>query len=1077
MTALVRFALARPRTITVSALIIVILGVLSAKTIPVDILPVYNSPAVEVLTFYRGMPAGEVASSITNRMERWTGGVGGMKRQESRSILGASMVRNYFHQTVDANAALAQVTSLALADMPNLPPGTLPPVILPFDPTATVPVCIVALDSPSQGQAVLYDVARYEVRNMIMGVPGSNAPVVAGGMNRVILAYLDRIKMQARKLSPLDVMKALDEYNVFLPSGHAIFGQQDYMIGSNSLYSAVDAMGDIPIRRGDDQFDFLGDVATPTDSHLIQETMVRVNGRRQVYIPVFKQHGASTLSVVDGLRKALPDMPSRLTHPDTKLELVMDQSVYVRQSIRSLIVEAGLGAVLCSLVILLFLGQLSMTAIAVLLIPLALLASIMVLYYTDETINVMTLAGMALAIGPLVDLAIVVLENTHRHLRTATTAAQAALSGASEIVMPEVVATFSTLLVLAPLALIPGEGQFLFRPMALAVTYTMIAGLILALSFVPARAAKWLRPAGAPPSRWRLPIVSRGLGWFDARVERAIGWYARKLRWIISHSFIVLGTAVVLLGVAAVGCLLLRREFFPQVDAGAFEVYVRAQSGTQLDTTEKRVAGVEQLIHDKLGSDVRLIADELGTRADWSAAYTPNTAPMDAVMKVQLADDRQRTTPQAVSLLRRSLKADPKLADLDVAFNASGIVGSALNEGRPTPINIRVSGTDVTLAHDIASRMLPEIQRIDGVVDPRIVQRLDYPQFLVNVDRAKARSLGFTQQDVMKNVIAALNSSVQFNKRNFWIDPVTKNQYYVGVQYPEKDIQSLTTMLNIPLTSEDQQTPVPLGNLVSLSPTTVPSEITHSNLETVIDLALNIEGRDLGHVADDVEQVVARFGQSDGATTWTAYRPKAGGEKQLVRGTKIHMSGEFERMRDTFRNFAGGIVLALVLIYFLMVMLLDSYLVPLVILAAVPIGLVGVVPVLLLSGTAISVQSLLGVIFTIGIIVANAVLLADFAQALRKQGKSPREAVLEAAELRARPVVMTALAAFFALLPMALALERGSEANAPLGRAVLGGLVAGVMATLVVVPALYVLVIRDPARQDPAPAAEPTAAP
>ncbi len=416
MTWLIELALNNTRAVTVAMLALVLLGVLALLMIPTDILPVYDRPGVQVLTFYSGMPAESISHAITNRMERWTGTAGGMLRQESRSILGCSIVRNYFHSDIDPNGALTQVQSLALAEIPNLPPGTLPPIVLPYDPTDTVPSCIVAVDSSSEGESALYDVARYEVRNRIMSSPGANAPVVYGGKVRCVLAYLDPIKLQARRLSPVDVMEALDRYNVFLPTGDAKFGDLDYAIDSNSMFQVIEHMKDIPLRVQPDKVDFLGDVASPEDAHFIQTNVVRINGKREVYIPVYRQHGASTLKVVDHLRDALPSWAPGLSRPDINLKLVMDQSVYVRQSIKSLAIEGLLGAILCSLVILLFLGQWRMTIMAVLTIPIAVLASLFLLYITKQTINIMTLGGLALAIGPMVDSAIICLENTERHL-------------------------------------------------------------------------------------------------------------------------------------------------------------------------------------------------------------------------------------------------------------------------------------------------------------------------------------------------------------------------------------------------------------------------------------------------------------------------------------------------------------------------------------------------------------------------------------------------------------------------------------------------------------------------------------
>ena len=478
------------------ALTLIILGVISLTMIPIDILPVFKSPAVQTLTFYGGMSADSIANDISNRMERWTGQANGTLRQESRSIIGASIVRNYFQGDVDPNGALTQVNSLALGVIPNLPPGTLPPVVLPFDPTAMTPVCIVAVDSqnPANNESVLYDVGRYEVRNMIMGIPGAVAPVVYGGKVRAVMAYLDRQQMQARGFSPVDVMNALDAANVFLPSGDAKIGKFDYVLDSNSMYRNISEMGDIPLRYENGRAVFMRDVATPTDANYIQTNVVRVNGKREVYIPVYRQLGASTLAVVTNLKAALKGMEERVTRAGISLKPVMDQSVYVRKSIEALVQEGVLGAILCSLVILLFLGQLRMTAIAIMTLPISVLACSAALYFSGATINVMTLAGMTMAIGPMIDSAIICLENTHRHLGMGATPHEAAYLGASEVAMPELVSTLCTFLVLAPLVLTPGLGQFLFKPMAMAVAFSMIAAYFLSRTLVPACSAFWLKP-------------------------------------------------------------------------------------------------------------------------------------------------------------------------------------------------------------------------------------------------------------------------------------------------------------------------------------------------------------------------------------------------------------------------------------------------------------------------------------------------------------------------------------------------------------------------------------------------------
>lgn len=1110
MNGLIRASLKNPYAVTVTVLTILVLGWLCLQRIPRDILPIFKSPAVQVLTFYGGMPAANVEKDITNRMERWTGQAAGTQRQESRSIVGASIIRNYYREDIDPNGALTQVNSLASAAIPNLPPGTLPPVILPFDPTSTVPACLVALDSHGkETEAIMYDVARYEVRNFIMAQPGAVAPVVYGGKIRAVLAYLNRAALQARNLSPVDVMNALDNYNIFLPTGDAKFGNTDWALDSNSMYDLVERMGDIPLRavKGHSE-SYLRDVATPTDAAFIQTNIVRVNGQKQVYIPIYRQLGSSTIEVVDNLSAAIPNMQNKLSRTDIDLKVVLDQSVYVRHSIESLAEEGILGAVLCSLVILLFLGDWRLTLIAVMTIPISVFAAMILLYYTGNTINVMTLAGLSLAIGPLVDSAIICLENTHRHLGLGASPKEAAFLGASEVAMPELVASICTLLVLSPLAMMPGMGQFLFKPMAMGVAFAMISAYLLSRTFVPARCAGWLKGHGAPQGDAQgaatdehghghaPPRGAFGRAWaaWEGMIEAGIRWYVRQLNKALNHRLLVVGVAVVTLVVVIVGLgSRLKREFFPEVDAGAFEMTVRAPSGTRIEVTEKKIAAVEEFIrktvqeYDEEGGapqvaahdaaqpqehpaggehegSIDTIISEIGVTPDWSAAYTQNAGPMDAVLKIQLTHERVHSAQEYVIKLRQAIGAEPEFSDLDVAFDAGGLIRGAMNEGKSTPINIRVEAKDLVKARRVAENIQREVVAIKGVVDVRILQRLDYPEYIVNVDRAKAASMGLTQSDVMRNVVAAFNSSIQFNKKNFWIDPVTHNQYFVGVQYPEGDITSVETLKNIPITGPNQLEPVPLENVIRLDPGMVPAEIVHNNLAPSMDLVMGVAGLDLGTVSDEVYKVVEKYGEArtDKRDMWTPYDPDKPGKQEPMKGSRIVLSGEYSRMQDTFRNLGIGLILAVLLIYFLMVALFKSYITPLVVLSAVPVGGVGVVIMLYVTGTPLNVQSLLGVIFMVGIVVSNTVLLTDFAQNLRMQeGLSPTEAIRKAASIRVRPVVMTALAAFFALVPMALALQRGSEANAPLGRAVIGGLLAGLVTTLFVVPSLYSLVVHD----------------
>lgn len=1077
MNGLIRASLRNPYAVTVMAFTLMIMGGLTLTMIPVDILPIFKSPAVQVLTFYGGMPAEAIEKDITNRMERWVGQSNGLKRQESRSIVGASIVRNYFQDDVDPNGALTQVNSLALSTLPNLPPGTLPPVVLPFDPTSSTPVCLVALDSKTQTDSILYDVGRYEVRPMIMSNPGAVAPVVYGGKIRAVMLYLDRIRMQSRGLSPLDVMGAMDNYNVFLPNGSVKMGDLDYAIASNSLHDFVDRMGDMPLTDDPGNRSYVKDVATPKDAAFIQTNIVRVNGRPQVYVPVYRQLGSSTLDVVDTLRSSLSDMQARLTRPGIDLKLVMDQSVYVRASIHALAQEGVLGAVLCSLVILLFLGEWRMTIIAILTLPLAVMGAVICLHASGNTVNVMTLAGLALAIGPMVDSAIICLENTHRHLSLGKSPDDAAYYGASEVAMPELIATLCTFLVLAPLALMPGMGRFLFRPMALAVAFAMICAYLLSRSLVPAYAKMLLKPhehddehgEGHAPPQSKNPIA-RAFATWEGMIESAIRKYLRVLDRVMNHRVLTIGTSFALLaGVILYFSPILRREFFPEVDAGAFQISVRAPSGTRIENTQKIIAEVEDAIHEAIEEhDLQLVLSEIGLTADWSAAYTPNSGPMDSIIKVQLSEHRHHTAQHYADVLREKFKSNPEFSQLQFAFDTGGMVRGALNEGKSTPLNIQVTGKNMEVAHQIAENIKEEVDQIPGIVDAQITQRMNYPQFTINVDRKKAADLGLTQEEVMRNVVAAANSSISFNKKNFWIDPVSFNQYFVGVQYPEEEIESLDTLLDVPITSKNQSHPIPLRSVATVTRETVPTEVTHSNIQPTINLTMGVSGRDLGHVADDVAEAINDFGKPIEGDVWAPFDPRSADKTATLAGSKVLLSGEYSRMQDTFHNLGIGLILATLLIYFLMVALVRSWVVPLTVMLAVPLSLIGVLTLLYATGTAINVQSLLGIIFVVGINVSNAVLLTDCAQELRRGEKlSPTEAIRKAASLRVRPVTMTALAAFFAMVPAALAIEHGSEANAPLARAILGGLMAVEPATLFVVPCLYSLLVKDQPLTDP----------
>jgi multidrug efflux pump subunit AcrB len=1036
---LVRFALNNRHAISVLAIAVVVLGGVAMWQIPVDILPIFRAPAVQVMTFYSGMPAGVVEKNITNRLERWTGQASGTVLQESKSMVGVSIIRSYFSDDTDPNTALTQVNSLALSNLRYLPPGTLPSIVMPFDPSATMPVCILGVASPTLGEGELQDIGRYELRSGIQSVQGAVAPAVFGGKTRAVMAYVDRDKIESRGMSPVDVVDAIGESNIMLPTGGARIGDIDYQIDSDSMYESPAAMGYVPLKTKSGNASFLRDVGSVEDASRIQTGTVRINGKRQVYVPVYRQQGASTLSVVEGVKAAVPTMKERIPE-GIDLQVVMDQSVYVRSAIESLLHEGVLGSILAAFMILVFLGSVRTTIIAVTCIPLSVLACIACLLATGNTINAMTLGGLALAIGPLVDNAIVVLENTHRHLGMGKSAQLGAQEGAGEVALPVLVATLTTIIVLMPVAFTPGMGKFLFRPLAMSVAFAMLASYLLSLTLVPVWCSIWLKGHADHGHGRKKSLIERLHAPVEAVLDVAVRIYTRLLQWVLRHR----AKTVIFVCTCFIGALCLGprlgQELFPVVDAGQLVLTVRLPTGTRLETSERSIVGIEQEIRDAIpAGDLNMIISELGVVPDWSAAYTPNTGPQDTVIKVQLTEHRHESAQHYASILRQRL--NEKFPGIEFAFNTGGIVSAALNYGALSPINVQIAGKKTDAARDLASRVAEVTRKIPGAVDVRVVERFDYPQLFIVVDRAKAADLGLSQQDVIRNVVTCLNSSIQF-ARNFWIDPVSGNQYWVGVQYREEAVDSIDSLLNVPITSPNSERTVLLRNIATISRKSAPAEIVHRNYSPVVEVMANVQDRDVGSVAIEIEQALKKL--------------------EVPAGLSVNMSGEVQQMRSSFGSMGFGLLMATILVYLLLVALFRSYLDPVIILTVVPLGLTGVLVTLYLTGTALNVQSSMGIIFMVGIVVANSVLLVDFANRLLEEGITVTEAITSAGSLRLRPILMTFLATFISLLPMAIGFGKGSEANVPLGRAVLGGLVAGTILTLFVVPIFYTWLRRTP---------------
>src|SRR5437870_4050444 len=1030
---MVKAALKNPHAVIVLALAILVIGLTAISKLPTDILPTFKTPAVQVVTFYPGMPAEVMKKDITTRLERWTGQSNGIARQEAKSMVGVSVVKDFFREDIDPNTAMSQVTSLAMSDLFYLPPGTIPPMIMPFDPTATIPLCLISVSSPTFDETKLYDVAYFDLRNRLQSITGVIAPAVYGGRLRRILAYVDPLKAQARNLSPFDVINAIRDFNVMIPTGDAKFGALDYQINANGMVPTVAQLNDLPLRVGNGPPTYIRDVAKVEDSHQIQTNIVRVQGKRQVYIPIYRQPGANTIAVVEGIKAQLKPILERIK--GINLDVVMDQSVYVRQAIRNLVQEAGLGFLLAAGMVFIFLGSARPTVIVLIALPLAVLGALIGLYFTHETLNAMTLGGIAVVIGLLIDESIVVLENTARHLDLGVSPREAALVGASEVMRPLTIVTITISVVFFPIVFMSGIGKFLFMPLAKSVVFAIWTSRLLASTLVPVCAARFFKRRVTESRNKRENWFDRVRASYSRALERALQW-----RWR------VLGATAALFILSMLIFKLIGTELFPQSDAGQFSVKVRATTGLRVEKTEELIAQIEKAIGAVIPERERkMIISNIGILLDWPAAYTPNSGPQDTFVLLQLAEHHGRSSFSYVAELRKKLPQ--QFPGIEFNFDTGGMLSAALNGGLPSPINIQVEGNKLEVAHEIAEKIKRFAENVRGAVDVRIQQRLDAPQINIDTDRVKAAQVGLTQEEIVKNIVTALNSSTNFAP-SFWIDEKNGNHYFIGAQYRENDIQSINTVLDIPITGKKQAVPVALRTVAKFSRGTAYSEINHLNITRVTDIFVNLLGRDVGSVAGDIERFINKI-KNDRA--------------QVPEGNSIKMRVGVQSLRESFKSLGFGLVLAIVLVYLVMIVQFRSFLDPFIVMLAVPLGLIGVAWMLFLTHTYMSIQSMMGIIMMVGIVTSFSVLMVDFANRILADAaeqnihKTPREAILEAANIRLRPILMTGSAAILGLTPMAIT----GGANIPLARAVVGGILAAVALVLFVVPVLYVFFKRE----------------
>ncbi len=1034
------FSLKHPYFIVVVCLFVCVLGLTSLVQMPVDMFPPINIPVVLVATFYSGMPPQQIEADITDTFERFFTLGSGIDHMESRSMAGVSLIKIYFQPGTSADADVTEMANLAMADLRRLPQGTLPPVVIGTG-ASSLPVCLLTVEGKGLSETQLHDYLQYQIRDQIAGVPGATVPPPYGGKYRQVMVYVDPLKLQAHELSPMDVVRATNQSNLILPAGDVRLGPLDYNIYTNAQVSRPSDLNQVPLKTEGQRSVFVSDVGQAVDGSYLQYNIVRVNGQRSVYVPVQKQGGNSnTIAVVDGIKRAIEDLrdiPAQL-----KAEVVFDQSVFVKQAISTVLREGGTGLILTAFMILVFLGSPRATAAVFLSIPLSVMATFFVLHAGDATINSMVLSGLALAFSRLIDNSVVVLENIFRHIELGESPGVASEQGASEVGLAVLAITIATVVVFFPVTLLYGVSKFLFTALALGVVISLFASYLVALSVVPlycAHVLKGIAHRGAAAESAREGRISWGAKFhaaFNARFEGMLNGYERWVQKTLARpKQVVLG----FLGVFVLSFALyplVGVAFFPRTDAGQFIINLKAPTGTRLELTEKYVKQVEDIVRQVVKpSDLNTIVSNIGLNADLSALFTSNSAMHTAFVQVGLQEDHKTSSFVYMSEVRRRIAAE--LPQLRTYFQSGGLVDSVLNQGMAAPIDVQVSGMDLNAADQAALDLAAKIRGLPGIADVYIPQDMDYPALEMNVNRARASELGLSPQEVIDNVITALTSDVMIAP-SYWVDSRSGNNYFVTVQYPENQIHSLQDLTAMPLHAPNLKMPTYLSQVADVTPILTPTEVDHYQLERAIDVYVDPSGEDLGRPSSEVSKIVAAA--------------------KLPPNLRVAVRGLVNTMNSSFRSFGFGLILAILLVYLVLVAQFSSFIDPFLIVLAIPTGLVGVMLTLAFTDTTLNIQSLMGIVMLTGMVVSNSILIVDFANRLRSEGYSVRDAVAHSCRIRLRPILMTSLATIVGLLPMALKFETGSEAYAPLARVIIGGLILSVILTIFVVPAAYLLI-------------------
>ena len=1051
---IVALALRRPYSFIVVGILIILLGIFSIVRTPKDIFPDINIPVIAVIWNYSGLPAEEMEKHIVSVTERGlTTIVNDIEHIESNCYSGIAVVKIYLQPNANVPIGLAQVAAVSQTAIKQLPPGSTPPLILSFS-ASNVPVLRLGLSGSTLSEQQLNDLALNFLRVQLIMVPGAAIPYPYGGKQRVVSIDINNRELQARGFAPTDVVNAITSQNVILPFGTEKIGIQEFSVGLNASPRTIQEMADFPIRTVNGITTYVRDVASVRDGFTPQTNIVRFDGLRATMLQIQKNGKASTLDIVNGIKALLERL--RPTYPEgLKIDLLTDQSIFVTSAIEGVIREAVIAACLTALMILLFLGSWRSTVIIAISIPLSILSSIIVLSALGETINIMTLGGLALAVGILVDDATVEIENVNRNLDEGKPVEKAILDGASQIAVPAFVSTLCICIVFVPIFFLSGTAKYLFTPLAEAVIFAMLASYFLSRTLVPTL-AKYLLVAqtphlhGADPTRRRQSIMGAFGGIYDLfnqRFERFREGYRDLLAVALHHTPIVF---FLFIGFTAGSlCLVpwLGQDFFPSVDAGQFNLHVRAQSGTRIEEVARQVDEIEGTVRQEVGSQLKGIIDNIGLpysgiNLSYSNTGTASTADSDII--VSLKEDHEPTA-RIVDRIRARLHTD--FPNITASFPPADIVAQNLNFGLPSPLDIQIVGANKEANGELANRLAERIRRIPGAVDVRVQQPFDYPRMIVNVDRSKASDVGISETQVANTVLGALSGSTQVSP-NFWVDPKNGVNYQVNIMAPQYSMDSVNALMNLPVIGSTGLNPQIIGNLAQLARGSEQPLVTHYNVQPVVDIYGAVDGKDLGSASSEITKIVEDAKQ------------------ELPKGSRLEIRGQVQTMRDSFTGLFIGLACAMVLVYLLMVVNFQSWIDPLIIITALPVALAGIVWMLFITRTTLSVPALMGAIMCMGVGTANAVLVITFANEQLEHFRDSYQAALQAGYIRLRPVLMTAFAMIIGMVPMALGLGDGGEQNAPLGRAVIGGLIFATVATLFFVPSVFSLIRRHKFRRE-----------